>query len=367
MRKGVSSRRRIEALAITLGGAAAVAGALTVRALRQWSSLESPEKIVALDGAEQLRVPSPDGAELAVFAARGQGGGPDSRTVILVHGWTNDSRIWTPVALRLLSKGHTVVAYDLRGHGQSTVGSDGFSLGALADDLWSVLETVGAREAILVGHSLGGMTVQAFVTLHPDKARQRVSGIVLVATSSGRVIYPALAKRVAPWVMASPLVDRALRADPLGTLLVRRSLGKAAPRSQLDAIRQMFVATPPEVRTGLLETISALDLTEDLPNVDIPVTVVAGERDTLLPRYHARRIAQLVPGSRLVEIKDSGHMVPIEAPERLAEIIEEAFAVERPTQAAASKWREAPADVERVREGGSDGPVGSEGDQRTTA
>ncbi|MGH9029602.1 MAG: alpha/beta fold hydrolase, partial [Acidimicrobiales bacterium] len=63
------------------------------------------------------------------------------------------------------------------------------------------------------------------------------------------------------------------------------------------------------------------DLSGALPALDMPVTVVAGERDNLLPRVHARRIASLVPRARLVEIPDAGHMLPIEVPDRLTEIL----------------------------------------------
>jgi pimeloyl-ACP methyl ester carboxylesterase len=80
----------------------------------------------------------------------------------------------------------------------------------------------------------------------------------------------------------------------------------------------MFVATPAEVRSGAFAAIAALDLSGVLGRLDLRVTVVAGGRDRLLPPWHARRIAQLIPGARLVTYEGTGHMVPLEEPERLS-------------------------------------------------
>ena len=83
-------------------------------------------------------------------------------------------RCGRPVAHRLLEAGHQVVLYDQRGHGESTVGDDGFTIPRLGADLRAVLEAVDARDAVLAGHSMGGMTIQSLVAHHPDVVDERV-------------------------------------------------------------------------------------------------------------------------------------------------------------------------------------------------
>jgi pimeloyl-ACP methyl ester carboxylesterase len=76
------------------------------------------------------------------------------------------------------------VAFDARGHGQSTSGESGHSIENLGEDIRSVLEALDLRDAILVGHSMGGMAVQSFMVHHPGVAAARVKGIVLQSTSA---------------------------------------------------------------------------------------------------------------------------------------------------------------------------------------
>ena len=124
-----------------------------------------------------------------------------------------------------------------------------------------------------------------------------------------------------PNLVSHPRLDRAMRTPGIGAFLVRRTVGKEACRTQLDLICEMFTATSPEARAGFIEALWSMDLSASLPDFGIPVTVIAGERDNLLPRVHSRRIASLVPGARLVEIPHAGHMLPIEVPTQLADLM----------------------------------------------
>lgn len=312
-------------VAVALVGAAGAAAAVV--ALRRWERSElAAEELAALPDAEELHIDTDDGAQLAVFVAGEEA--PGARTFVLAHGWTNDSRVWAPVAHRLVKEGHRVVVYDQRGHGTSTMGSAGHTLEALADDMWRVLEQVDVRDAVVAGHSMGGMTAQALATWHPERLRQRISALVLVATAaaqlSGKRAVDRWALRLGPRIISDPRLDVLMRTKGLSPFLVRRTIGRNASRAHLDSICEMFVATPPEVRAGFLTAMNAMDLTEGLPKLDAPVIVVAGERDRLLPRAHSRRIAELVPGSQYVEIRGAGHMLPIEVPERIASLLLEA-------------------------------------------
>lgn len=335
------SRQLGGALAVgTVGAAGTVVAARS--ALARWErSHMATEQLGHMQDAEELRIRSADGAELSAVVAHGHGGAGkgdgDRALFVLAHGWTNDRRVWAPVARRLVRDGHRVVCYDHRGHGRSTIGSSGLTLEALADDLRAVLDHLDARDAVVAGHSMGGMTAQALATSNPQVTSQRVGAIVLVATACESAGRHPIAVRLGPRLMAHRHLERAMRMRNVGPFLVRRTVGHEACRSHLDQICEMFLATHPDVRAGFLETMNSMDLSAGLSKIDVPVTVVAGERDHLLPRRHSHRIATLVPGSRLVEIPRSGHMLPIEAPEQVAALLLHAARERRRSNSAEAK------------------------------
>ncbi len=322
------SRSRL-AIVAAVGGAAGLG--VAARAARRWDRAVDPGGGGLADGpgVHHDWVTSEDGARIAVTVVA-----PDNaadtqtrgqvRHVVLAHGWTNDRRVWEPVARRLASSGHRVVLYDQRGHGASTVGSSGFTLEALAADLCAVVDQLDLDEAVVAGHSMGGMAAQVMVTTRPAVAARRVGALVLVATACARIgTGRAVADRLARRVIAHQRVERAMTARRLSPFLVRRTFGRTVCRAQLDAVCEMFVATPAEVRADAITAMTALDLSDTLGSVALPVTVVAGSRDRLLPPSHARRITQLIPGSRLVTFEGTGHMIPLEEPDRLARLLAE--------------------------------------------
>ena len=102
---------------------------------------------------------------------------------MLSHCWTGSRATWEPVAARLVAAGRQVVLYDQRGHGASTMGPDNPTVEQLGEDLAAVLEAVDARDAVLAGHSMGGMAIQALAVARPDVVAERVRALVLAGTA----------------------------------------------------------------------------------------------------------------------------------------------------------------------------------------
>jgi pimeloyl-ACP methyl ester carboxylesterase len=258
-------------------------------------------------------VPTDDGAELAVTDL---GSGP---AVVLAHGWTERREVWAPVVHRLLDRGCRVVLYDQRGHGSSSSGTAGYTIAGLADDLRAVLEALDVRDAVLVGHSMGGMTLLSLAKEHPDVLHDRARGLALVSTGAGglggtRLDAPAAA------LMAQ---DRfiALFRSPLGPLLVRRTLGRGARREHIRLTRDMFVSCTPEARRGWLAAMQSMDLRAVLASLDLPTVVVVGSMDRLTPPKLADELVGSIPGARLVTVPDRGHQLPMEAPDVVADAV----------------------------------------------
>lgn len=268
---------------------------------------------------EERAATSADGSRLHIEVH----GPEDAPTVVLSHGWTCTTAFWGAV-VRDLAEDHRVVVYDQRGHGRSPApGPDGYSTRALADDLEAVLEETlkPGERAVVVGHSMGGMTVMA--AADRPAVRQRIAAALLCSTGSSRLLGDA---SVVPLSSAGlrTRVHRALLGSklPLGPvtplskkILKYGTMGPAATPEMVDACARIVHACPRTVRASWAGVLAELDLDAGVRQLDVPTAVVAGTADRLTPVKHARRIADALPQLvDLVELDGLGHMTPVEAP-----------------------------------------------------
>jgi pimeloyl-ACP methyl ester carboxylesterase len=245
-----------------------------------------------------------------------RGAGP---VVVFCHGVTLSSRVWAKQFASFPDAGFRAVAFDSRGHGESRVGDTGHSLDNLADDLRTVLEALDLRDAVLVGHSMGGMAVQAFAVRHPDVVAQRVAGLVLLSTSSHNLVSDARRVRgaIERVVNLGPDVGTFMRQRNLGLLLANLGFGDEPHPSHVEATREMLAACDKATTREAVSALLHLDLTAGLPNLQVPTLVVVGTADALTPPRDSRRIAELIPDAQLVEYEGGGHMLMYE---RTAEV-----------------------------------------------
>ena len=311
-----ASYRRRAGRAALLGAAATAA---TTAAAIWWDRRDSgdpwdPEGPHFPDG-EHRRVTTDDGVELAVTIA----GPADGSTVVLSHCWTGSRAIWGPVAERLADDGHRVVLYDQRGHGESTYGDDPPTIAMLGDDLRAVLDEVDATDAVLSGHSMGGMSIQSYAAEHPGHFKERVKAIVLVATAARTLGRP----------LPLPALDRLLGDSypswagrgVVGRAIARGSIGRSPQRSHVELTLHGWARTTGYARAGFLACMAGMDLREALREADVPATVMVGTRDRLTPVAAGRALAAGIPDSELVVLPGAGHMLPLEAADEVAEAI----------------------------------------------
>lgn len=317
---------------VLLAGAGLAAGAAAfsaARSTRRWAAAHDPLGAdgVVVDGGEVFEVHTSDGAVLVGRIL----GDPGRPTVVLPHCWTGSSAIWSGVARRLVANGCRVVLYDQRGHGLSSRGEDGpagFAMQRLGEDLREVITTLGLTDVVLGGHSMGGMTIQALAQWHPDLFTQTVRGVALVATSAVAAqspIRPLMLK-----VVASPAVERAMRRPGVGARSVRGTVGRTPRTLHLEETRRSFVDTPGDIRAGFLAAMFEMDLREGHAVIEVPTHILVGSRDTLTPVRLARQLADGISGSTLEIIPGAGHMLPLEEPDRVAEVIVDLVGATRP-------------------------------------
>jgi non-heme chloroperoxidase len=199
------------------------------------------------------------------------------------------------------------------------MGPDAPTIDQLGEDLAAVLEAVDARDAVLAGHSMGGMALQALAVAHADVVAERVRAMVLAGTTgfgvaAGPMTAPAL------FLTGNPTIER-LVAGRLGPALTRGTVGRHPRQAHLVATRDAFLSLPTDVRRQFLIALQAMDLRAGLAAVAVPTTVVVGSRDLLTPPRLGRALAAAIPGARLIEVPGAGHMLPYEEPDGLAELI----------------------------------------------
>lgn len=327
------SSRTVAALAVS--GVAAVAGSaiaaerMAARRLRAAPDPDAGADLVA-PFDELVGLASHDEGGINVVR-RGKG-----RPVVLSHGVTLSVRTWVKQLEQLPDLGFEVIAFDERGHGASRLGTAGHTLDALGWDVRTVLEELDLHDALLVGHSMGGVAVQAFCINHPEVAAERVAGIVLLSTLARGPLHgnPRLRHLLAALAQTAPDGSGLFAAKDVGLLLARIAFGRHAQPSHVELTRQMILACSAETRRDAPAALIDLDLTDDLERIALPTLVVCGSADVLTPLAESRRIAQRIPGARLEVVEGAGHMIMLERPDVLHRLLQDFAAESHATRAA---------------------------------
>lgn len=267
-------------------------------------------------------VPTADGATLHVVE-RGSG-----QPIVLLHGITLSARTWH-YQFEDLADRHRLFAVDLRGHGTSTHGEDEWDLARLAGDLADVFAHFDLRDAVLVGHSMGGMVALRFALDHADVLRERVAGLVLMSTSGGPVVrlaaFQALTDAVTPVAKkAMALGDRIpggmFASNDLSYLIFRLGMGRDVAPEHVELNRLMTAGTPISVWSELIGHVAGFDVRDRLGEIDLPVRVMVGTRDLLTPPAFARQLVAKLPRAEpLAAFVGAGHMLMLERRVEVAE------------------------------------------------
>jgi pimeloyl-ACP methyl ester carboxylesterase len=325
------------ALGAGLGAAGAAAFALQHRAVSRaqvTNEAVSEEGLALPAGLVHHFVEVPDGGRLHAME-RGEG-----RPQVLLHGLMLSSALWVH-QLRDLAGHHRVITIDLSGHGQSLLGTGGLAHGQLpasamarlAADVWAVLEALDVRDALVVGHSMGGMTaLQLAVDTPPEVLSTRVRGLALVSTTAGPFVgarrAPAMGRR------SSAAMSRAvLAADRKGVhglpwrdlrwWVSRMGFGADAPAAQIQFVVGMHTSGSARVFGELIPSLAAYDVSDRIDRIELPALVIAGSHDRVLPLRHARHLAASLPRAELVELPRCGHQPMLERRNEFNRLLDE--------------------------------------------
>ncbi len=233
------------------------------------------------------------------------------RPVVLIHGWPLSGRSWERQVTPLLEAGYRVITYDRRGFGNSSQPSTGYDYDTFADDLNRLMVWLGLRDATLVGFSMGTGEVARYLGTY---GTARVQSAVFIAS-----IPPFLLK-----TRDNPEgVDGAVFDD------IRRAIVNDRPayltrffedfynldiwggsRISEEVVRTSWDVAAGASPIGTLESVTAwlTDFRDDLPRIDVPVLIVQGDADRILPiDATGKRLARILDRSRFVVVKDAPH------------------------------------------------------------
>ena len=314
MRTGLAAGAALVAATGLLGLAAA---RTRVMRIRQNPDPFPRERLIAEPEGEQVLITRPDGTVLRALVA---GQGPP---VILVHGYTASIVEWNFVSDELQARGFRVIAFDQRGHGRSTLGSDGIGSEPMAADLAAVLRHFDVHDGVLVGHSMGGFVTIRTVLDHAELA-QRLRGLVLFATWAGRILDEAPQNRLQIPLLQSGILQRLLHNKTVAVLFGAAQCGARPSPAMISAFVELFNQHLDE-HGPLLPIVRAFSREDRYPRlgeIAVPTAVMVGTSDRTTPQSHSRRLAQGIPGAWLVTVPDAGHLLNWEAADELIEVVE---------------------------------------------
>ncbi|QYC38524.1 Arylesterase [Nonomuraea coxensis DSM 45129] len=331
-----TTRRRRVGIAGALVGAAsagvaaaAMAKRYAVGRIRLRPDTEASEPFGELRGRERTHITS-DGVALHVELD-----GPEDAplTIVFCHGYCLSLESWH-YQRKDLRDNYRLVLWDQRSHGRSQrAQADESMIDRLGDDLAEVIEEFVPGPCVLVGHSMGGMTIMALADRHPGLFGDKIRAVALLATSAGKLaeltlgLPAALSKvvhKVAPGTVSmlgkrGAFIDRTRHAGSDIAFLITRYMGFGDSRNVsptvVDFAESMIRATPTEVFADFYPALMNHDKLAALDVLDpVPTAIMVGDHDWLTPPEHSRAMAAALPKAVLTEVPDTSHLIQLERP-----------------------------------------------------
>ena len=272
----------------------------------------------------------------------------DGPALLLVHGIGNNCQTWAKVIDRL-AETHTVIAPDLLGHGNSDKPRGDYSLAAYANGMRDLLAVLDIEQATVVGHSLGGGIALQFAYQFPERCQR----LALVGSGGlGPELSAGLRAATLPGaelvVTALAGVSGPLRTGLQGVEKVGRAAGWRRVGDLAQAVDALLALKDVEARRAFLRTLrgvvdargQAVSALDRLYLADsVPMLVVWGGRDPIVPARHAESVRAAVPSARVEVFEDAGHWPHLDQPERFCDVLLDFVATTEPAAHDLDSWR----------------------------
>jgi len=235
--------------------------------------------------------------------------GPDDAPVIIfIHGFPLNKSMWN-IQVEALKENYRVIAYDIRGHGNSDPGIDEFFIELFVIDLLRLMEKLKIEKSILCGLSLGGYIALNAVLKHPD----RFDGLILNDTQCIADTPEIKENRCNAIISIKEKGVEQYADEIIKKLFAPETFTKN--KNVVDAVKEMIISTP---KQSLCNTLHALaerkETCDQLPEINIPVLIMVGQEDKITPIAAARQMHEKILNSKLEIIQQAGHLSNLEDP-----------------------------------------------------
>jgi pimeloyl-ACP methyl ester carboxylesterase len=253
--------------------------------------------------------------------------------ILLFNGASDGMDAWDPSFLTAISSNHTVIVFDQRGIGNTTVGSKPYTYQQLANDSAGLLDAIKIPKADVMGYSLGGHIAQAFTISYPEK----VNSIIIVASSCGgkdSIPKPLEFKKLQADVVNKSLHNipitselKALNVASLGSGWIKLHPESVDIPANTTSLQQLKPGLTPEIANkqknlGIWENTNWSGVCDEEAKLAKPTLVITGTDDnSYMPHGNALILASKIPGAWLVQIKNAGHAVMNQYPEEIGKIL----------------------------------------------
>src|ERR1700759_1372233 len=234
-------------------------------------------------------------------------GDPGKTPLVFLHGIGGAARAWRG-QIAAFGDRYRAVAWDMPGYGGSAP-LPSVGIATLADALQDFLQAIGGPRPILVGHSIGGMIVQQWLTRYPRDA----AAVVLAQTS------PAFGKAEGDWqkqfieARLGPL-DRGETMKSLAPTLVKELVGDDPDAAGMEFARDCMGSVPEASYRAMMLALLGFDQRKALADIVVPTLVLSGSKDKNAPAPMMAKMATYIPCSTYVELEGAGHLVNLERP-----------------------------------------------------
>jgi pimeloyl-ACP methyl ester carboxylesterase len=227
-------------------------------------------------------------------------------TLLFLHGVGGGRAAWDRQLPYFAARGYRALAWDQPGYG-GTAPVDPYDLEQVVGELARLL---GGKQAVLVGHSMGGFIAQEAYARFPAL----VSGLVLCCTSASfggsgsDFARQFIAARIAPLDQGKSMAEIASRVIP--SMRSSRSLPEGVAHAE-----HIMAAVPAHTYRKAVQLLTTFDRRAQIPNVQVPTLLIAGDEDRVAPATVMERMAQKIPGAEYVLLQGCGHLGPMDQPD----------------------------------------------------
>ena len=271
-----------------------------------------PFELSRLIEGKEAFVTTADGTRLYTITA-GQG----DTTVLLAHGYNVNNIEWNIIVPQLTEGGYRIIVFDQRGHGQSSIGTEGISSASMASDYKTIIEHFGLNQCILVGHSMGGFLSIKTLLTYPELQHTAIKACVLMATFAGDVNKHNFQNRIQIPMIRLGITRWLIKNKILGTFFAKTLIGANPDPELIRALIDIFLKQDVKPLIPILKAFIDESYYDQLHKITIPCIVVVGDKDKVTPMFHSTDMARLLSNASLMTIPQKGHCLNAEAPESI--------------------------------------------------